>query len=277
MSRLWRDQLHVFLAPGRMDWVRLKRSFKSMPLAKATVFFNPGESEPNWSEVLRQLNSVLANAAGAELSVVVSNHWVRYVALPPQREITTPDEVKSYAGFRLREVYGDRVDAWQLSISDWNPLDGAVCAAISRDLMMQLEQLVSACRCKIKVIEPYLASVHDRWQAQLKGEKVFLAVVESGRICLAVIHHGRWQSIRNQRISGNIGDDLLAALDQEAIGCGVKEALAFVHLFAPEHPDLTLPHDSGWSAIALSDGKLPPLAHYPAVSVKQTGFDQCPA
>lgn len=277
MSRLWRDQLHVFLAPGRVDWVRWKRGLKPIQTEKATAVCETVEDGPVWAAALQQLDKILSDAAGAELSLILSNHWVRYAVMPPQNEITTPEEVKSYADFRLREIYADRVDSWTFSISDWNPLTGAMCAAIPRDLLTQLEQLAADRRCKISVLEPYLASVYDRWQAQLQGDTVYMAVIEAGRICLAVIQRGIWQSVRNQRISHSAAEDLLTALDQEAIWSGAKEAAGVVHLFAPEHPELTLPQDSGWSIIPLPSGKLPVLAHYPSVPVNRSGIDQCRA
>lgn len=277
MSRLWRDQIQVFLAPGRLDWVRLKRGLKPVQTAKITVFFEPAADVPIWNSAVQQLEKVLAEAAGTEVSVILSNHFLRYAALPPQNEIAAPEEVKSYAEFRMREVYAERVDSWVLSISNWNPIDGAVCAAIPRNLLMQLEHMTSSHGCKIKIIEPYLASVYDRWQTQLKGEKIYLAVIETGRICIAITHQGKWQSIRNQRILHSAADDLLAALDQEVIWSGAKEVTEFVYLFAPEHPELALPQDSGWCIISLPVGKMPALAHYPSVPTNHSEFNQCPA
>ena len=277
MSRLWRDQIQIFLAPGRLDWVRLKRGLRPVQIARSTVFFEPVADVPIWNAALLQLEKVLTEAAGTEVSMILSNHFLRYAALPPQNEITTPAEVKSYAEFRMREVYAERVDSWAISISDWSPFNGAVCAAIPSDLIMQLEQMIARHDGRIKVIEPYLASVYDRWQAQLKGDKIYLAVIENGRICIAITHHGKWQNVRNQRITHNAADDLLAALDQEVIWSGTKETTEFVYLFAPEHPEMTLPQESGWCIIALPAGKVLPLAHYPSAPTDHSGLNQCPA
>ncbi|PSJ17844.1 hypothetical protein [Nitrosomonas supralitoralis] len=277
MSRLWRDQIQVFLAPGRLDWVRLKCGLKPVQTDKVTVFFEPAANAPIWNSAVDELDKVLTEAARTEVSVILSNHFLRYATLPPQNEIASPEEVKSYAEFRMREVYAERVDSWELSISDWNPVDGAVCAAIPRELIMQLEQMASSHGCTIKVIEPYMASVYDRWQTHLKGEKIYLAVIETGRICIAITHHGKWQSIRNQRISHSAARDLLAALDQEVIWSGAKEAMEFVYLFAPEHPEMSLPQDSGWCIISLPAGKKPALAHYPSAPINHTELNQCPA
>ncbi len=277
MSPLWRDQIQVFVAPGRIDLVRSTRGFKPVQAAKVTVWCEPAQDAPVWQAALQQLEKHLMDAAGAQLSVTLSNHFVRYVALLPQAEIATPEEVSSYAAFRMREVYAERVNSWVLSVSEWTPLSGAVCAAIPRDLMVQLEEMAARCHCTLKEIEPYFASVYDRWQKLLDGNKTYFAVIEAGRICLAVLINGSWHSIRNQRILHNVAAELLAALDQEAILTGSKEAIERVHVFAPGHADLTLPEQCGWCIIPMPVGKIPVLPHYPSGPVDDDGVNRCHA
>jgi hypothetical protein len=61
-----------------------------------------------------------------------------------------------------------------------------------------------------------------------------------------------------------VEDELLAALDQEAIlFSGGKGAVEQVYLFAPEHPGLVLPGDCGWQVVSLQNEMLAPL-HYPS-------------
>ncbi|MBP6366503.1 MAG: hypothetical protein KBA82_11540 [Nitrosomonas sp.] len=277
MSRLWRDQIQVFLAPERMDIVRFSRGFKPVQMSKATALCQHVQGAPAWQAALQQLEKHLLEAVGTDLTITLSNHFTRYVTLPPQTEITTPEEVMSYATFRMREIYAERVDSWVLSVSDWNPISGAVCAAIPRELMTRLEELAVRYQFKLKAVEPYLASVYDRWEKQLSGNRIYLAVIENGRICLTILLDGVWQSIRNQRILHSVADELLAALDQETILSGHKESVELVYLFAPEHPELALPQNCGWSLIPLQTEQLPVLAHYPSVAVNHTEINQCVA
>ena len=265
MSPLWRDQLQVFLAPGQISWVRTGRGFKPVQAAKVTVLCEPVQGAPVWQAALQQLEKHLTDASGTDLSITLSNHFVRYVTLPPQAEIMTPEEVNSYAAFRMREVYAERVDAWALSVSEWSPLTGAVCAAIPRDLMAELEKTAVRLHCKLTEIEPYFASVYDHWQKSLNGDKTYCALVEAGRMCISTQINGVWHSIRNQRIVHSVADELLAALDQEAVFSGNKAAVEQVFLFAPQHPDLKLPQNCGWLIVPLPSEKMP-AAHYPSVS-----------
>lgn len=277
MSRLWRDQIQVFLAPERVDVVRFSRGFKPAQMAKATAHCQLLQSVVAWQSALQQLEKNLTDAAGTDLSITLSNHFVRYVTLPPQAEIATPEEVKSYAHFRMREIYAERMDSWVLSVSEWHPVRGAICAAIPRILMTQLDEMAARHQSKLKNIEPYLASVHDRWQKLLNGNTIYLAVIESGRICVAILTNGIWRSIRNQRILHSVADELLAVLDQEAIFLGNKEIVESVHLFAPEHSNLTLPDDCGWSIVPVSTEQITVPAHFPSMIADHSEIDQCPA
>lgn len=277
MSRLWRDQIQVFLAPERVDLVRSSRGFKPIQATKVTALCQRTQGAPVWQSALQQLEKNLVDAAGTELTITLSNHFVRYVTLPPQAEISSPEEVQSYATFRMREIYAERVNSWMLSVSEWNPVNGAVCAAIPRDLMTQLEAMAARHQCKLKEIQPYLTSVYDHWQKLLSGNKTYFAVIETGRICIALLVNGIWHSIRNQRILHSVADELLAALDQEAILSGNKAAVELVHLFAPEHAELTLPQNCGWNIVPIPTGQIPALAHYPSVITDNVEIAQCPA
>lgn len=277
MSRLWRDQIRVFLAPERVNLVRFSRGFKPVQTAKVTALCQRVQGVPVWQSAVQNLENNLTDAAGTELTITLSNHFVRYVTLPPQAEIATPEEVKSYAAFRLREIYAERIDSWDLSVSEWNPLNGAICAAVPRDLMKQLEAMSARHQCKLKEVEPYLASVHDHWCKLLSGNTLFFAVIETGRICIAILSNGIWHSIRNQRILHSAADELLAALDQEAIFFGNKEAIELVYVFAPEHPALTLPSNCGWNVIPIPTDPISVLPHYPSMVADNAGMDQCPA
>ncbi len=279
MSQLWRDQIYVFLAPERLDWVHYRRGFRPVQLNKDTVFCEQMQNAPPWQNALKLLESHLMDTTNADLTVILSNHFVRFVTLQPQAEITTPEEVKSYAAFRMREIYAERSESWDLSVSDWSPTTGAICAAINRDLMDQLQAITKRSEVKLKAVEPYLAAAYDHWQKQLNSQKSYFVVVESGRFCSAVVINGIWQSIRNQRVlSGDIhelAEELVAALDQEAVLLGNKEMTETVYVFAPECPQLVLPPNCGWLMVMLSDAQNPVPSHFPSSPADVDGMKQC--
>ncbi|MDQ3187216.1 MAG: hypothetical protein M3Q16_12335 [Pseudomonadota bacterium] len=265
MSPLWRDQIQVFFAPHRVDLVRSHRGIKPKQAAKLSTVCERDPDLLAWEQPLGQLDQMIADGAGADLTITISNYFVRYAVIPPQMQIANPAELYAYTAFHMREVYGERVGAWALSMSAWDPCSGGICAAIESALLQQLNELTVRRKVRLKTVEPYLSGVFDQWRKRFNGKRIWLALVESGRLCLASLWSGAWQRIRNQRILHNVEDELLAALDQEAIlFSGRKEAVEQVYLFAPEHPGLALPNECGWQILPLQNESMPAPLHYPS-------------
>lgn len=281
MSQLWRDHIQVFIAPERVDLLRVSRSIKGLGRTiespKNTFSCECDSDQVAWKFPVKKFESLMKEATDTEVTITLSNHFVRYVILPPQPEITKPVEVDAYAIFRLREIYGERADSWKHSVSAWSPLEGAVCAAIDADLIEQLEEITKRYRIRLKSIEPYLASVFDNCKQQLHAPRIYFALVEAGRICIALLINGTWQNIRNQRILSSMEKELLAALDQEAILYGQKEIIEHVYMYAPENPGFKLPVGCGWRITSLQPGKSFKQAIYPSSEDDNGKVKQCVA
>lgn len=278
MSRLWRDQIDVFLAPGRVNLAHTSHGLKPVkrPVVTEQVSL-PDAGQVAWEKSLQRLDEMLSGSAGAGMTVTLSNHFVRYAVLLPQVEITTPEEVFAYADFRMHEIYGSRVDHWVISISHWNPLYGAISAAIPQEFMAKMEEICERHMIRLNGIEPYFTAVLDRWGKGLDRKKSYVAVIEPGRLCIGVLEDNIWQNIRNQRILNNAAAELWAALDQEAVLSGQKEIIERVFLFAPEHPPLVLPPDCGWQTVPLPTGNIPVPGHYPKTFTAPAEENACHA
>ncbi|MDN5935810.1 MAG: hypothetical protein L0H75_06465 [Nitrosospira sp.] len=267
MSPLWRDRIEVFFAPDRVELVRSYRGIKPKWSEKLVAACECDVDLPAWEQPLGQLDHMIENAAGGDLTITISNYFVRYAVISPHIQVANLAELYAYAAFHMREVYGERAGAWELAVSAWDTCSGGVCAAIESTLLQRLKELTGQRKVRLKRIEPYLSDVFDQWRKRFNGERVWLALIEPGRLCLALLSNGVWQSIRNQRMLHNAEDELLAALDQEAIILsGRKEAVEPVYLFAPEHPQLALPGECGWRILPLQTEHMPAPSHYPSAA-----------
>lgn len=265
MSLLWRDQMQVFFAPGRVELVRSFRGIKPKQATKLAAACELNPDLPAWEQPLRQLDQMITDAAGMDITIMISNDFVRYAVVSPQTQIASPAELYAYAAFHMREVYGERVAGWTLSMSAWDPCGGGVCAAIESTMLQQLTELAARRDMRLKSIVPYLSGAFDQWRKRFDRERIWFALVETGRLCLASLSSGAWQGIRSQRMLHNVEDELLAALDQEAILVSArKETVELVYLFAPEHPELALPDDCGWRIIHLQTESMPAPPYYPS-------------
>lgn len=281
MSRLWCDQIQIFFAPGRVDMVRAFRGIKPKLSSKISEVHGYQPDAVTWDASMRQLEHIIekedasSSLEGAEMVITLSNHFMRYAVIPPQREMLHPTELFAYANFHMREVYGERVEDWLISISDEDPYSGTVCAAITRDLYNKFKELASRYRIKLKQIEPYLTAAFDQWCKSFDDKRLWFVVIEPGRLCMALFSHGSWQGIRSQRIVHSVETELLAALEQEAIVSGWRESIEQVYLFSPEHPGLDLPIDKGWQFAYLPNEKISPPIHFPSPIVVRSEAESC--
>ncbi len=278
MSLLWHDRMHAFLAPSQ---VVLTRSYKGIKPKPATRLSVECEYKPNGimpESPLAHLEQMIADADGADLIVTLSNHFMRYAVLAPQKNIANPAELQAYVGFHMHEIFGERALEWMTSVSAWDPLRGGVCAAFERSLFERLEELAARCKTRLKYVEPYLTAAFDHWHQRFDDQRAWFALVEAGRFCLVLLENGAWQRVSNQRVVENIENELLAALDQEAILFSErKEAIEVVYLFAPEHPELILPEDCGWRVIPLHSESVSAPLHYPFASIVPDTASECAA
>lgn len=268
MLRWWHNQIQVFLAPEQVSLVGFARGFRPEQRYAQSVACAQTDITLQWKASVQTLEQMLLQVAAdfryhAQLHIILSNHFVRYAAIAPQSALANPDELMAYASFQMREIYAERVDAWELSISAWDPHSGALCAAIARDLQSELIALAQRCQIRQVQIAPYLAAVLDRYAKQLVGEHIWFVLVEAGRFCLVVLIAGVWRSVRNQRVVADLQEELLSALIQTSIMSGIELLSQRVYLFAPEQPELFADnHDVRWQFVHVSDEYSPAAPHF---------------
>ena len=267
MSPLWRDRIRVFLAPERVDLARLGKGLKPK---QATRFSAVCEQKPgllSWEAPLEQFERIIEHADGVDISITISNTFVRYAVLPAQPSIANPAELHTYAAFQMREVYGERAGTWVISVSAWDPCRGGICAAMERNFLERLTEVSSQRKVRLKYVEPYLTGAFDHWYKQFNTNRAWFALVETGRVCIALLENGAWQRISNQRVLHDAEDELITLLHQEAILFSEhKETDETVYLFAPEHHEFALPEDCGWRVAFLASESMPAPPHYPFIA-----------
>ncbi len=271
MSRLWRNRIQAFLAPDQVSLVGFTRGIRPVQQFRQQGNCAQANDTRQWKIPLQLLGQMLAQLddgfrRGAELHVTLSNHFVRYGVIAPQLSLANPDELMAYAGFQMREIYGERVDDWELSLSTWDPCGGALCAAIARDLQSGLEALARRHEIRLVRTEPYLAAAFDYWSKQLAGKQMWFVLVETGRFCLVSQREGVWCCVRNQRIVEQLQEELLSALEQESVISGSAGMTEPVYVFAPgltgRLPETTL----RWQFVYLPDDESSMPSHFPLIS-----------
>lgn len=200
MSLLWPERVTVSLEPHRVM------------VGKRAVDADPEYGAEPWHGALEALRrEAAAWRKRIDVSVVLSNHFVRYAVLPPQDGAATAEEEIALARFQFTRIHGERVKGWEVRVSE------ELACAIDTAL---LEGIRSAFphsgKARLVSVQPFLMTAYNRTRARIPREGAWLLLAEAGRTCLARIAPKGWASIYNGRETD--ADELLERERSRASG-----------------------------------------------------------
>ena len=234
MLPLWRDRIGVELSPQRVAWVRMARGLLPEVVAKGVENVSPQADAPVWQAALARLKQMMAGEAwkNAELTVVLSNHFVRYDCLPWNEAVNKEDEQLALARHRLAQVYGAVAQTWALRLSPAGKGASRLVAAMDEALLETIKFATTEAKLKLHSIQPYLMASFNRYAKNLAQGDGWFVAAEGGRFALALFRGGRWQQIQLR------GGDGMGALhdwlERENLSGGGETFCREVFLFAPE-------------------------------------------
>ena len=242
MLPLWRDRISVEFSPHSVAWVRLARGLHLDVVAKGQENVLPQTGEPVWQAALLKLKQMMPGEEwkNAEVTVVLSNHFVRYDCLSWNEAVDDEDEQLALARHRLTQTYGPAAQTWALRLSPAGKGDARLVAAVDDALLEMLKQAMAEAGIKLHSIQPYLMASFNRYAKSLAQGDGWFVAAEVGRFAMALFRGGRWQRILLRR-----GDDMAALhewLERENLTGGEGASCREVFLFAPSLPrDAVLP------------------------------------
>ena len=202
MSPLWRDEVGIFLGPGKFVLARMRRGIRPRCVAEQGVVIETNHAD-DWQPVLEALAEHLDNELwqDARARVVISDHWTRYAVLPWSRDISGEAERIAHARLILSNTYGDLVDKWTIRLSDSPPGSAAVVSAISSELLQALGEILRPRRLQLVSLQPQLILSYNNWRDELPETAAWFASVDEGSLAAMHISNGQCDRVRAVRIS----------------------------------------------------------------------------
>jgi hypothetical protein len=151
-----------------------------------------GSAEP-WRgalEALQQESSLWKKRV--DLTVVLSNRFVRYALLPAQADGATPEEELALARFQFAKIHGERAKGWEVRVSE-----GLACA-IDAALLEGLRKAIPP-RVRLSSVQPYLMAAYNRARGRVPREGAWLFLAERDWGCLARLAPQGWGAVLNGR------------------------------------------------------------------------------
>jgi len=259
-----REHLYIELYPERISLLRTSRGWQPRELARINVQCGEsvtGESftgelvkgEPGWASALRSLQQqVSAMAIGkANATVVLSNHFVRYVLLAHGTQFSNDREEEAYARHCFLQTYGGDAEGWSLRLSANGYGKMQVASAVDQRLLDELERVARACRLHLTSVQPNLMAVFNRWHKKFSGPADWLVLVESGRLNIALLKHGNWCGLHTMKTDDGWVDRLPQLLERVLHVSGHSTELGAdrgkVYLVATDGGEYSSLSDSGWT------------------------------
>ena len=177
------------------------------------------------------------------VSVVLSNHFVRYALVPWSAALSGAAEETAYVRHYFVRVYGDRAKAWSFRASPAPSGMPRLCSAVDTILLEELKRIFSKSKAKLVSVQPELMSTFNRWRGKVPATGAWLVMADAERACIGLHAKGNWQAVNNargewlpllererHRIGGALPDVVLLHSDQalrvDAAGWKVQQLAA---------------------------------------------------
>jgi hypothetical protein len=251
-----RDRYCAVLRPDRVDLVRRLRGYKSPIDLKQSVPVEPAAEDAPWAAPVSTLQGVIAGTATAsgDLTVVLSNHFVRYVIVPWDDKVGSAEEYQRYARIAFENVFGEAARSWMIRVSAERIGAPRLASAIDAELDAALQQ-VGGSKLKLVSIQPYLMAAFNRLGESFRKSNFFFLLAEPGRACVLAAVGGAWRLVRNH-----------AAADDASISQLVERELRLLETSAGPVPRLYV-HAPGFRQLRLPivNGVAPRVLALPAM------------
>lgn len=199
------------------------------------------------------LEALLAHPqiGSGHLSIVVSNHFVRYQLVPWSDDVGTPEELNAYARICFEQVYGGEAVGWQVQVAPERAGSARLAAAIPLTLLDRLRAVVAPTRLRLRAVQPYLMAAFNKLGNAFRHQDFLFVLAEPARTCLLAATGGEWRGVRMS--AGDDAPETLAALIERE--CQLLDlhdaALPPIYVHAPQRARMVLPAVAGVTPRAL--------------------------
>jgi hypothetical protein len=131
---------------------------------------------------------------GSRVTVILSNHYVRYAVVPWSDALSGEAEEQAYLRPHFARIHGERAKGW---VFRWSH---GIASAIDKELLDEIRLCFASKRtARLVSVQPELMAAFNRARASLPAEGAWLVLAEPDRACVALHAGGRWLSVQNAR------------------------------------------------------------------------------
>jgi hypothetical protein len=235
VSRLFRSRLRIGMSPGRLRLVAERRGWRRTDVDTAVIPVEAGKGLADWRPAIEALPSAMAHARmqGPEVSIVLSNHFVRYALLPANDALKKDAEWRAFARHRLSGIHGPVSDDWLVRVSAAQPGGVRIVSASDSALIEDIRGRVAEAGGMLVSAQPNLIAAFNRARERIGTDSCWLVIRETGRLTMALLENGTWKALRTRRVDDDVNLSLQEVLERECALLALPEpctrSVVYVH------------------------------------------------
>jgi hypothetical protein len=259
---LFRNQLKIGLGPDRLLLAGHGRGFQKAAGKNGMMSVEASRGLADWRAAVEALPAAISMSElhRPEVTVVLSNHFVRYALLPANTALRKDEEWLAFAHHRLAAVHGPAMGEWTLRVSASGPDGSRVVSAAESALIEEVRAKTAECGAKLVSLQPNLMASFNAVRKDVGRESCWLAIRETGRLTLALLERGTWRAIRTRRVDDGWRMPLQEILERESALLALPQPYTRAVLFMKEdfaiHREDAL-HVPDWTLAGEDDFQVP--------------------
>ncbi len=191
MSLLFRERLLIRLAPAQVS--------VSGAGGERTVPCDPGLGPEPWQGCLSALQRLeLSRKCG--VTVVLSNHFVRYALVPWSDQLSTAAEQAGYVRHHFARIHGERAHAWAMRASEAPRGAARLASAVDKSFLEAIKNCFPRkAKARLVSVQPALMEVFNRCRGAIPKGGAWVALAEPERACVGLHARGRWRAVQSAK------------------------------------------------------------------------------
>ena len=186
MSPLFPERLLLRLAPA------------DVTVGEKRYPCDPAYGTEPWHGALEGLKGI--TFPRARVTVVLSNHFVRYALVPWSAALSTPAEEQAYLRHHFAKIHGERAKGWLYRASEGRRGEPRLASAVDGELVAAIKQVFAGSKAKLVSVQPALMHVFNGARAAVPHPAgAWLVVAEPDRACVALHANGAFRAVQNAK------------------------------------------------------------------------------
>jgi len=260
--RSWRERLLIGLSPSELTLVRLGGRLRPRVTAKHTAPCDPAFGSEPWHGAAASLKdaAVALRGEALDVTVVLSNHFVRFALVPWNDALAGASEELAFARHCFAKIHGERSKSWALSLSEEPGGTPRLAGAIDTALLEAVRDCFPAGgKARLVSLQPYLMAAVNCWGSSMAQTGAWLLIAEPERACLVLRGASRWQAVLSTKGSFGAPEEWATLLERERHRVVEGEPATTVLVHAAHNNATRWPQVGDWKFERLS---LPPVDGY---------------